>query len=94
MLFDPSSSNACATLGAVNLRAAAKRTQWATFDLRLTAFGITLAGCILRRHEWHSWVELPAGAGIKFTPGGRQQFQQVALAAIDAVMAIELEADR
>jgi hypothetical protein len=49
MLFDLSSSNACPTLGAVNLRAAAK---------------------------------------------GTQQFQQVALAAISAVMAVDLEADR
>jgi hypothetical protein len=94
MLFDPSSSNACPTLAAVNLRAAAEGTQWTTFDLHLTALGITLVGCILRRHDGHSWVELPAGAGIKFTPGGRQQFQQVAVAAIHAVIAVDLEADR
>jgi hypothetical protein len=91
MLFDPSSSNACPTLAAVNLRVAAKGTQSATFDLHLTALGITLVGCILRRHDGHSWVELPAGAGIKFMPGG---CQQVALAAIHVVAAIDEDAAR
>jgi hypothetical protein len=85
------SSIAIPALAAVNLRVRPKGTQRATFDLHLTELGITLVGCVLRRHDGHVWVELSrcATGVVSYMADSRRVFQQAALAAIRALMAIE-----
>jgi hypothetical protein len=93
MLFDASVPNASPTLLVANLRATAKGTQRATFDLHLTALGITLVGCILRRHDGYAWVDLPRGARgvVSYMPDSRRRFHEQALAAVRAVAAMGAE---
>jgi hypothetical protein len=93
MLDRINSSNAIPALAAVNLRVTPKGTQRATFDLHLIALGIALVGCVLRRHDDHTWVDLPQGATsvVSYMPDARRLFRQAALAAIRAVMALEEE---
>jgi hypothetical protein len=88
MLDRINSPNACPTLAAVNLWAAAKGSKQATLDLVVQPLGIVLTGCVLRCHDGHYWVELRDGAGVKFLPGARQQFQQHALEAVGAISSL------
>jgi hypothetical protein len=82
-------SNAFPALAALNLRMTPKGMHRAPFDLHLTALGITLVGFVLRRHDGHTWVDLPQGATgvVSYMPDARGLFRQAALAAISAVMA-------
>jgi hypothetical protein len=94
LMLDRINSSDIPALAAVNLREAAKGRQRATFDLELTALGVTLCGCVLRRHDGHAWVDMPQSATgvVSYMPDGRRQFQQAALAAISAAMALAGEA--
>jgi hypothetical protein len=90
MLFDPSSSNACATVAVANLRVAPKGTAKATFNLNLLALGVVLIGCMLHRHDGREWIALPRDGGVDFlrsASAARRQFQADALAAVHAALA-------
>jgi hypothetical protein len=93
MLFDP-------TLAVVNLRSQAKGTARAFLDIEVTTLGIVLRDCIWRRHDGREWIGLPARRGdgvadfIPSASSARRRFQQAALKAVHAVMALDEEPSR